>query len=411
MKDLSADNELTKDSVLDILSDESVDDKADDKIDGEGETDDEESETDEDEETEEDTEEEGAEDKEDDEIKLAEDEEEEDKDEDLDKLITPFRKKDLLKKYPSIFKDFPDLEAGYYQSRQYREVFPTPEDAQEAAEKAELLDQYESGLIKGDISDTLNAIKENDPKAFARTVDNYLTTLGKVDKEAYYSVTSGVMKTAIISMVREAKETNDKNLYAHAQAMHEYVFGTKKITYPTKMASEAPPNDEEEQVNQERQELAVQKYENARDGLQKRVDSVLMSTIMSNIDPKNTMTGFVKKHAAKEAFDKLEKALIGDRILAKQLTSLWKASQEDNYSSSSLEKIKSAFLSKAKVSLKKAIDLARGDALKGSSKESNSERRANRGHLPVGRSSSTGKTRGKSEIPKGMSVRDFIMQD
>src|SRR5262245_51212983 len=47
-------------------------------------------------------------------------------------LVTPVRRREILKKYPNLFKDFPYLEKAYYREQQFTELLPTIEDARNA---------------------------------------------------------------------------------------------------------------------------------------------------------------------------------------------------------------------------------------------------------------------------------------
>src|SRR6188508_1980225 len=76
-------------------------------------------------------------DEEDDELKEIEEELAGPKEEDLE-LTTPVRRKEILAKYPKLFKDFPYLEKAYYREQQFTEINPTIEDARVASEKAKI---------------------------------------------------------------------------------------------------------------------------------------------------------------------------------------------------------------------------------------------------------------------------------
>src|SRR3990167_9176528 len=71
----------------------------------------------------------------------TEEKEEPEKEEEPERLdlVAPVRKKEILAKYPTIFKDFPYLEVAYFRDRQFSEIFPTVDDAKEAQEKADTL--------------------------------------------------------------------------------------------------------------------------------------------------------------------------------------------------------------------------------------------------------------------------------
>jgi len=397
----SQSSELSKDNILDLLKDEEKTEEKEEKLEIK---EDEEEEEEKEEKEEKEDDDEGEEEKED--LKLDDDELDESK---FD-LIAPVSKKEILAAFPELFKKFPQLEVSYYRDRQFTEILPTIDDAKEAVEKSQTLDRYETQLLKGNTSEILQTVKENDPEAFNRIADNYMAVLHKVDEKAYYNVVGNLIKFTIMNMANEAKEKNDEKLLEHATALNEFVFSTKKWTGPTRLSKEE--TKVEESVSEERKAFLQERFMTVQSDLQTKADNAITSTIDANIDQNKQMTPFVKKHATKDAFDKLEELLGQDKQLKVVLNRLWKSSQEDKYSSSSLDKIKSAYLSRAKTLLPSVIKLARQEALKGIGKKTSSDdEKDKRGHITVGRTSSSEKPRGKNEIPKGMSNKDFIMAD
>src|SRR5690606_11049482 len=156
-------------------------------------------------------------------------------------LITPVRRREILKKYPNLFKDFPYLEKAYYREQQFTELLPTIEDAKIAVEKAQTLDRFEADVIQGgNTVNILKAVKEENPKAFFRIVDNYLTTLADVDEQAYLHVLGNVSKHTIMAMVREAEHSKNDALKAAAQILNQFIFGTSEFTPPKKLSSDKP---------------------------------------------------------------------------------------------------------------------------------------------------------------------------
>src|SRR5262245_34112750 len=97
--------------------------------------------------------------------------------EDKLELVTPVRRKEILAKYPNLFKDFPQLENSYYRDQQFTEMFGTVKDAQAVAEKAETLDKFEGEILDGNIRNVLKAVKEESPNSFLKVVDDWMTTL------------------------------------------------------------------------------------------------------------------------------------------------------------------------------------------------------------------------------------------
>ena len=90
------------------------------------------------------------EDKEKDDEEPEELEESEEVDEEIKLELAPTRK-EILAKYPKLFKEFPHLQTAMYRSREFSELFTTIDDAKEAVEKVRLLislkDIYLVGIL------------------------------------------------------------------------------------------------------------------------------------------------------------------------------------------------------------------------------------------------------------------------
>lgn len=354
-----------------------------------------------------------------DELKEIEEELEGPKEEDLE-LMTPVRRKEILAKYPTLFKDFPYLEKAYYREQQFTELLPTIQDARVAVEKARAMDMMEGSVMSGDISGVLQAAKQGDSEAFLKIVDNYLPALKRADSQAYYHVLGNVIKDTIITMVREGRNLGEQGapLQAAANVLNQFVFGSQTFSPPAPLSSQSKPEEQqrEQQYRQQEQQRTYQQFESVREDLQTRADNVLRSTIDQHIDPRSTMTDYVKKHATSEAFESLENLINKDTRFRGLLDRLWEKAFEKGFDKESTERIKSAYLSKAKTLLPTVIKKARNDALRGLGRrvDSAEEDKADKsGPIQQGRSTSpsSGKFKKAGDIPKGMSTLDVLMQD
>jgi hypothetical protein len=355
---------------------------------------------------------------EDDELELKEPDEEEEKldlSEDVD-IAAPPRKKEILKEYPELFKKFPFLEKMMYRDRQYNELFGSFDDAKEIAERSEVFSSFENQLLAGNTAEILKEVKETDKKAFDTIVDDYLPTLAKVDKEAYFHVVGNLNRRLIMEMVQEANDTNNDDLKQAALLVNQFVFGTSKFTAPTARV-EKKTDDAKDEVEQERLAFVKERFESARDELQTKVDNVLRSTISDYIDPKQIMTAYVKKNAVTDAMRILSNSIASDSSVVKNLDTLWRTAFNTKFSKDSLSKIQSFYLSKAKGNLKNAILKARAEALKDAqprvAKETD-DREEEESTRQIRRQPATGRPsqpKGKNEMKKGESVTDFFMRD
>ena len=355
------------------------------------------------------------EDEEVDELKELEEELKPPSEEDLE-LTTPVRRKEILAKYPQLFKDFPYLEKAYYREQQFTEVFPTIQDAKISAEKAAILDKAEEQVMNGDITMFLQAAKAENQEAFNKIADNYLPTLRRVDQQAYYHVLGNVIKDTIITMVREGRNLGDQGapLTAAANVLNQFIFGSQKFTPPARLTKPVDPQvaQQQAQINQQQRQQVFNTFTNVKDDLQMKADNVLKSTIDGHIDPNGSMSEYVKTHATNEAFEKLETLISQDTRFRGLLDKLWERAFKSGFDKESTDRIKSAYLSKAKTLLPSVIKSARGNALR-DRPTSNVKDTAKKG--PIARGStprpSSGKFRKASDIPQGMSTLDVLMKD
>jgi hypothetical protein len=360
-----------------------------------------------------------------DELEEELDEEIKDPDDELE-LVTPVRRKEILAKYPNLFKDFPYLQKAYYREQKYSELLPTIEDAQIAVDRSQLLDKYESEIMGGSTESLLSTVRDGDREAFAKVVDNYLPTLFKVDEGAYYHTIGNIIKHTIISMVQDGKSNDSDDLIHAAEAINEYVFGTKKFTPPGKLAKTEDNTENKskaDEVSERERQFMERQFESAKTTVTTKIDNVLKSTVDKNIDPNQSMTDYVRRTATREVLELLDTSIESDKRFRAIYDRLWEKAANDNFSSESMDRIKSAYLSKAKTLLPDFIKKARNEALKGLTKRANndSDTKDKKGPLPVGKtrsaasSSNSGKTDNRSNakqpVPRGMSSLDYLMSD
>jgi len=357
-------------------------------------------------------EEEDVEVEEDEDIELKEIEEElkeEEPDEEDLELMTPVPRREILKKYPQLFKDFPQLEKSYYRDKQFTELLPTISDAKEAVAKANVLDRFENDLLQGNTEEVLQVVKKTNQNSFNKIVDGYLPTLHKVDPQAYNHVVGNVIKTLVSGMVQEARSSGDDGLQTAASLAYKFVFGNTQFTPPQNLSKPEEKNPEADKLKEERERFATERFQTTQSELTNKVQNTLKATIANNMDPKDNMTEYVRGKAVEDAMNTLQELIQQDRSFVSINNKLWERAFRSNFAQSDVDKIRAAFLSKAKTLLPTVIKKARNEALKGSGKRI-SEDGPKKGPIATGKPS-TSKTVKASDIPKGMKTLDFLMAD
>jgi hypothetical protein len=337
--------------------------------------------------------------------------------EDKLELVTPVRRKEILAKYPNLFKDFPMLENSYYRDQQFTEMFGTVKDAQVVAEKAETLDRFENEIMSGDITNILKAVKAENPNGFLKIADNYMNMLAQADERAYSHILGNIGRFTIKAMVKESRSSNNKALESAAQILNQFLFGSSDFTQPFNLSRENPQEAQQNTEQTEREQAFIrQQYEVAHNSVNTRVNNVIRNTIESHIDPKGSMQEYVKKNAVKDAIETLANLMEKDTRFKGLTDKLWETVFKENFSDSSQERVRRAFLSRAKTLLPSVIKKARNDALRGTGhrvREMEEETTPQRGPIPSGkpRATSPGKIRNAKDIPKGMSSLEFLNSD
>lgn len=363
--------------------------------------------------------------------KTLEDELEEELQEELEtpdeeelELIAPVRRKEILAKYPDLFKDFPYLQKAYYYDQQITQILPTIEDAKTAVEKAETLDSFEAEIMKGSTETLLATVKENDRDAFARVVDNYLPTLFKVDQDAYFHTIGNIIKHTIISMVRDGKAADTEELITAADTLNQYIFGTKTFSHPSRLSRDEKPEDnqKEQELSERERNFVEREFNTAKDNVSVKIDNVIKATVDKNIDPKGSMTDYVKRNAVREVNEKLENLIEKDKRFRDIYDKLWERAANDNFSKESMDRIYHAYMSKAKTLLPPLIKSSRNEALRGLGirvRDTDTDDRDKKGPLPVGKTRGSAPSRNADKssgnesksVPKGMTSLEYLMQD
>jgi hypothetical protein len=336
-------------------------------------------------------------------------------DEELDD-IGDFSRKEFLKAYPDAFKKFPQLERAFYREQKYAEYFPTIEDAQVAQEKAQNFDQFSGALLKGDNVTVLKSLKDADNAAFAKVVDNYIDTLGQVDKDAYFHVIGNVFKNGIIAMVNEGERIKGdagEQLKQAATILNHYMFGTTQWKNPTNFSKEPVKNEEQERLNDDKKAFMQERFDSVLTDLSTRARNTIRHTVSQHIDPKDSMTDYVRRVAINEAIENVESAIDNDTRFKAQLDKLWEKAFESRFNASSLKNIERAYLNKAKTLLPSYIQKSRNAALKGLGKRVTEEKEEvkKKGPVSANRPATASSSGDNKTVPRGMKTLDYFMQD
>jgi len=346
---------------------------------------------------------------------VDEDEKEEELEEELTPekldLISPVRRKEILKKYPNLFKEFPYLNVAYSRDQQFTEVFSTVQEAREAVETLQAFDGFRQELMQGNMTSVLKTVKEADPQAFARVVDNVMHAIGTVEPQAYYHILSNQSAALINSMQQQARQTQNQDMMTAANIIQQFVFGRTGEIQPQPFSRPVQQNEQVNQLEQERMQFAQERFQSFSTDIDNKVGNRLKALIETNIDDKDSpkMTPFIKENAINRVFNELSQGMKTDPAYMKQLSNAWERAVRNNFSQESMNMIQTIAMNKGRTSLSKIILKVRSEALKGLG--AGTTREKTREPITPGRSTSSSSSGNDKKAPvlkAGESTRDYF---
>lgn len=263
--------------------------------------------------------------------------------------------KEVTKKYPDLFKDFPNLRHAFFHSKEYRELFPSIEEAKEAVESLDGYKALEESLISGKPEDTKNileSIAELGKDVVPNFAANFIASIKSINNDLYFQIITPELVNFTRTMFDAGLRNENDNLKnaALVAAMHFFgdakvASGEKEVKLPSMRKKESA---EDEELKKERQNFRNERYSTFYNDVVQSADNQLLRSIMNGIDPKEQMTDGIKEMVAEKVMKEVNKILSDNTLHTSKMDSLWKRAAKDNFSAAWKSKITAAFMEAAK---------------------------------------------------------------
>lgn len=259
----------------------------------------------------------------------------------------------LRQEFPELFKKFPVLRDIYYREQEFSQIYPTIEDAKEAAEAASSFDALSSKALSGDTEGLLGAIKQADEGAFNKIAQNALATIYKMSPDAHWNATLPLLQNLVRGFYVEGQRRKNENIINAAEYLSDFVFGDIKIAKGEKnlIPPEEPKITEERQkFEAEKAKFAVDRFQGFSNSISTNADQQLRSfvDIKSKVDPDGIFSDFIKETIVGKVLQEVDKQLVADKAHMKYMNSLWNKARDAGYSDEWKSRIISAYLARAK---------------------------------------------------------------
>ena len=275
------------------------------------------------------------------------DDEEDDLDEDASNKPTF---KDIKEKYPTLFKDFPDLKTAFFKANQYEQVFATVDDAKEAYNDNEAYINLRESVLSGNPELILNGIKETDKEAYTLFARKFIPTLWKNDKELYNDVATPIVEAILTHNFREGSKHGNEGLTEAVKVLTKTIFGLDDDEADKLLSGKSTFV---KPINEPKSEEVTQRQKVAYDSVHSEVDETILKGLRSEIrrglDPNNAMTPFLRKAIIEDTIKEINKQLSKDEKYQLTQSGRWQKSIRAGHTESSKRQLINAALSRAKV--------------------------------------------------------------
>lgn len=256
-----------------------------------------------------------------------------------------------------IFEAVPNLRRALILDQQFHSSFNSIEEAQSAAERAELFDSLEQKVMNGDPANIIQAIAKDNPKALGVFVENVLPQILEANESVFQDKIVLPIFNNLLNEVRDrAQQTRNKNLWLAVKWISSEINGTPDV--PERIAikkQKTEPNPREIELNQREIALNQRQYKDFTEVINGEIDRLLerdIDRIIEEADPNNALTKFTKRHLRDDIFTDLIDGMRQDRPHGMTMVNLFKLASRSGYSPEAKSRVKSAILARAKKDLR-----------------------------------------------------------
>jgi hypothetical protein len=282
---------------------------------------------------------------------VADEEEIEEVDEDIEPAQAATFK-NIKEKYPTIFKEFPDLEKAFGTTRRYEAAFSSPEEAQQAAQRLEIVDSVLSDLEVGNPISLIHNFGNN-KAGLTQFAKNILPALNRANPDAFYEAALPVISAALRNATREAEKMGDtpyaKNLALAAKYISKFVFDDENVPeFKTQNRNEVDP--EKIRLIREREDFIKSRYSEFATDINSTVKNEVVKLIGAELKGlKVNLSEYTKKKITDDIFKTIDNELNQDPTFVQSMRGLVKKAERTGFTDRALSsRIKAAFLERGK---------------------------------------------------------------
>lgn len=252
---------------------------------------------------------------------------------------------------PKLLKLIPELRTVIFAEQEYREAFPTVEEAKEAREIVETFAQYQNDLTSGNVEPLLEALEKTGKDKLEGFVANIIPSIFKMNKDLAVQMLYPEFK----KMLRAAMKHGSKDMEISAGNIHYYLFGDHDYKSDVGLKpKELDPKDDE--LTQREKAFEKKQYDTFSNDIQTVLDKRMSKIIgTSEVMANSGLSVFLQKKITEEVMQEVDKQILLDKRIQGNISALWTKARREGYTTEGKDRLLSAYLSRAKVLMPKVL--------------------------------------------------------
>lgn len=288
----------------------------------------------------------------------------------------------VSKNFPGLLKQHPEIKELVDRDMQYRELFPKLGQASDALRQSKALQDLNREVFQdGSLQNLLTTIHTQDKASLARVARALPEQLFNIDKQAYIETAKPIINEALGAFVERLDKNPDQKIRR---------MGRNFVSAMAKFVNGGNLPDPGQQKVQDIEERDRRYFASRAQDANNYVGGKVVQTISKNLQSKlSHLDEFTRTSAEKAILERIDEVFRQDSVFQSKRSQMWRAAQEANFSTNSLDAIARAMLTH----VKDVLPRVRGEIL---NKVGSPTAKRNKRSVVPRKDSTTGKSKGFS---------------
>ncbi len=273
-------------------------------------------------------------------------EEEEEQEEDQSPLPSP-EYKDVIKKFPTLFKEFPGLRHDFFRVKAYDKIFTSVDEAREVASQYDGYQELGKVLENGNSEALLANLAKFNKASMTQLATSFLPALYKTDPQTFGRISSDVLARTLRAAQSQAKSSGNKNLYYATEHLSMFLWDKKDV--PEDAPNSSPEIEEQKRLLDERE----RKFFEARHtefvtDVKDTGERILRKEISRGLDPDGVLPDIVKEAILERVMDDVDTSMGQDEQHVRNMNALWERAARMGHGKDFKNRLIQAYVSRAR---------------------------------------------------------------